>query len=147
MTTYIVTKISDGSHVYTYTADTPIEWNGLEFSTHAHTVQAPVDVFVPEDTSLTKMTKFAFRNRFTTAEKVNLEVASIDYPTADINTRKQAATLRVFQADLNATEHIDRTRPETRAGVLVLESFGLLAPGRALAILDSPITEKEAYNG
>jgi hypothetical protein len=36
MTTYVVTRKSDGEEVYRYDADAPIEWSGWEFATHEH---------------------------------------------------------------------------------------------------------------
>ena len=38
MTTYIVTNLASGAEVYRYAADAPIEWAGMEFDTHDHSV-------------------------------------------------------------------------------------------------------------
>lgn len=90
-----------------------------------------------------QITKLAFRNRFTTAEKVALEIAGLDNPAATMPARAQAAALRANQADLAAATFVDLSRPDTRAGVQILEAAGLLAPGRALEILDAPVTPME----
>lgn len=96
----------------------------------------------------TKLTVLAFRNRFTQAEKIGIELASMDNPTAPMEQRQQSAMLRVFMADLHAATFVDVARPDTRAGVQTLEQFGILAAGRALQILDTPPTaiELSPYN-
>lgn len=93
----------------------------------------------------TKMTKFAFRSRFTQAEKVAIEIASIDDPAAPIEQRTLAAALRANQQDVAVAQHIDTSREDTRAGVQQLEAVGLLAVGRALVILDAPIADQELF--
>ena len=91
----------------------------------------------------TRITRLAFRNRFTAAEKVALEMAALDDPAAPIAQRQQAAMLRANLADTVAATFIDLARPDTRAGVQMLETAGLLAVGRALEILDAPVTSEE----
>ena len=90
-----------------------------------------------------RITRLAFRNRFTTPEKVALEIAGLDDPAAPMPARAQAAALRANQADLAAATFVDLDRPDTRAGVQMLEAAGLLAAGRALVILDAPVTTEE----
>lgn len=94
-------------------------------------------------TPSTQITKLAFRNRFTQPEKVALEIAALDDPTAPMPQRAQAAALRANNADLAAATFIDLQRPETRAGVQMLEAAGLLAVGRAAVILDAEIMPEE----
>lgn len=91
----------------------------------------------------TQITKLAFRNRFTQSEKVALEIAALDNPAAAMPARAQAAALRATNADLAAAAFIDLQRPDTRAGVQMLEAAGLLATGRALEILDAPVAAEE----
>lgn len=91
----------------------------------------------------TRITRLAFRSRFTPAEKVALELASLDSPAATLAQRQQAAALRVNLADTAAAAFIDLSRLDTRAGVQMLESARLLAAGRALAILDAPVSPEE----
>jgi hypothetical protein len=90
-----------------------------------------------------RITALAFRNRFTTAEKVALEIAALDNPAAPMAERAQAAALRANAADLAAATFVDLDRPDTRAGVQMLEAAGLLAAGRAMEILDAAITAEE----
>lgn len=91
------------------------------------------------------VTKLAFRNRFTQAEKVTIELAQLDVPTAPMEQRTQAAALRASQADVQAGTYIDLDRADTRVGVQALEATGLLALGRAAQILDAPVMDHEAF--
>lgn len=91
----------------------------------------------------TRITRLAFRNRFTQPEKVMLELAELDDPTAPMPQRQQAAAIRVHLADVAASSFVDLARADTRAGVQSLEAAGLLAPGRALQILDAPVQTHE----
>lgn len=93
----------------------------------------------------TRITKLAFRNRFTQAEKVMLEIAALDNPAASMSARQQAAALRASQLDVAAATFIDLQRADTRAGVLMLEAAGLLAAGRSAVILDTPPTAIELW--
>ena len=90
-----------------------------------------------------RITRLAFRNRFTQAEKVALELASLDNPATTMAQRQQAAAIRVYLADVAASAFVDLKRADTRAGVQSLEAAGLLAAGRALQILDAPIDDHE----
>ena len=109
-----------------------MSYNGLTY------VGTPPSAY--NDTSITRL---AFRNRFTLAEKAAIELAALDDPAAPMPRRQQAAALRANQADLAAATFIDLGRPDTRAGVQMLEAAGLLAEGRALEILDAPIQPEE----
>ena len=91
----------------------------------------------------TRITRLAFRNRFTQAEKVMLEIAALDNPAAPMAQRQQAAALRATLADTAAATFIDLIHADTRAGVQMLETAGLLAAGRALEILGAPVTPEE----
>lgn len=92
-----------------------------------------------------RITCLSFRNRFTTLEKIMLDMASLDTPTADMSVRQQAATLRVYLRDIDNATYIDLMRTDTRIGVQTLEAVGLIAAGRATVILDTPPTEAELY--
>lgn len=91
----------------------------------------------------TRITRLAFRNRFTQPEKVMLELAALDDATAPMAQRQQSAAIRVYLADVAASAFVDLARADTRAGVQALEAAGLLAAGRSLAILDAPVEAHE----
>jgi hypothetical protein len=98
----------------------------------------------PPPAARSKITKFAFRSRFTQAEKAAIEMASIDDPSAAPALRLLAAGLRANMADTRDAQFINLARSDTRAGVQQLESVGILAAGRAAVILDAPITDEES---
>lgn len=97
----------------------------------------------PEPVEDARITRLAFRNRFTLPEKALLEFAALDDPNATQSERMQAAMLRAYLADAAAATFVDLQRPDTRAGVMQLEALGLIAEGRALEILDTPIEPEE----
>lgn len=85
-----------------------------------------------------KITRLAFLNRFTDAEAVAIDLASI-------GSTEQAAYLRRYMSKVNAAQFIDLNRPDTRSGVIALEAARLLAAGRALEILDTIVKPEEQY--
>lgn len=99
--------------------------------------------FTPAEAGDRRVTKLAFRQRIGADNLANLELASIDNPAGTAAQRKQAASLRVMLADVQAATYIDLARADTRAGVQQLEAGGLLPPGSAAQILDAPIADVE----
>lgn len=95
----------------------------------------------------TKVTVLAFRNRFTQAEKIAIDLASIDNPNGTSQQRQLAAMLRVMNADIAVATFIDLSRADTRAGVQALETYGIIGAGRASTILDTTPTAIELYKG
>ncbi len=151
MTTYRVTRKSDGAEVYRYTNDEPLDLDLFPFATHDHTEEvAPPE---PEPVlQVVRITKLAFRNRFTQTEKVTIEMASADNPAATLQQRQLAASLRATLADQRDASHIDISQAtasglQTRAGVHALEALGLIAAGRAAVILDTAPAAHEVFNG
>lgn len=106
-------------------------WTGSEWTTEG----------VPSDPP--RITSLAFRRRFTTAEQVAIEVASLDDPTATIEVRQQQAALRVYLRNIDVAKFVDLGDPEVISGVSQLEALGLLLPGRAEAILTAPVQPEE----
>ena len=94
-----------------------------------------------------RITKLAFRNRFTKAEKTGIEFAALDDPTAPIAQRQQAAALRADLKDQEQAAFINLDDEDTRTGVLTLEAVGLIATGRAVEILDAPVQDMERFTG
>ena len=77
--------------------------------------------------SRTKLTRYEFRSRFTTPEKVAM------YDSTD-------TIIKIFLDDIQAAQYIDVTDQATIDGVAYLEAQGLIAAGRSTDILAS-ITE------
>ena len=122
------------------------EYITTETATHIVIELPPAPPSVPVEPAK-YLSKLGFRNRFTMAEKAALEIASLDDPTASMPARMVAATLRASLADQRDATYIDPLRPDTRAGVIQLETYGVIAAGRALEILDAPIQDTERYYG
>ena len=84
----------------------------------------------------TRVTRLAFRNRFTFAEKVAIETAA-----------ESDATVRVLLKDQEAATFIDLARLDTQQGVQLLVSKNLITAQRATEILSLTIQVEEAFNG
>lgn len=93
------------------------------------------------------ITELAFRGRFTMKEKVATELASVINQSDPLEKQELAASIRTLKNDISAAAYIDLDRSDTRAGVMLMEEFGLLAAGRADEILDAPVQESERYKG
>jgi hypothetical protein len=83
-----------------------------------------------------RITRLAFLNRFTDAEAIALDLASI-------GATIEAASIRRYMQKVNAATFIDLARDDTITGVRQLETVGLIGAGRADHILLDPITELE----
>ena len=138
MTQFIVT-LPDGS-TNTIVADEAFVEANYPGAWELVPAPPPIDAAEPTDARITRL---AFRNRFTQAEKVALELAALDNPAASTAQRQQAAALRSYLKDMDAATFVDLERPDTVAGVQSLGAAGLLAEGRAAAILTAPIEAHE----
>ena len=102
---------------------------------------AVIQVQQPQET---KLTRLAFLNRFTDAEAVVIDLASIDNPAGTNPERVGQASIRRYMQKINAATFVDIARDDTIAGVNALESLGLIAVGRAVEILSTVISSEEA---
>lgn len=82
-------------------------------------------------TPATRMSRLAFRTRFTEAEQVAFEAAMESHPQPNVR-----AALRVFDKNLSDSTEIDLLDPRTQLGLQRLVQFGLLTQVRADEILD-----------
>jgi hypothetical protein len=126
MPIYQVTRKSDSEHVYQYSADAPIEWTGMEFATHDHIEQVEIDPDGVIEGTVTgrTMTKLEYLRRFTAEERITIRTVAKTNPM-----------LEDYMALMELASEIDTADADTKAGVQMLESVGLLAPGRATEIL------------
>jgi len=87
--------------------------------------QATLDSWILSNAPSTsrKITVLAFRNRFTQAEKVAIDLSSIDDPAATMPARQLAASLRVMASDLTVATFVDLDRSDTRAGVQITRNL------------------------
>lgn len=96
----------------------------------------PEPVPEPEPVVEKKITQLAFISRFTDAEAIALDLASI-------GATVEAASIRRYIQKINAATFIDLSRADTIAGVNALETIGLIGVGRSNHILNDPITDIE----
>lgn len=127
----------DGSVHNNIVADHMYMTDNFPSGNYREVIEAAVVVQQPEHRNITKL---AFMNRFSDGEAIALDLASIG---STVNT----AAIRRYKEKIMAATFIDLDREDTRAGVMALESLGLLAVGRALIILDSAIQLDEVYKG
>lgn len=103
----------------------------------------PVESPQEPDAAHRIITNLAFDLRFTKEERVDIEMASLDDPTAPYEMRRQAADIRVALQRANKASLTDLDDPVTRANVQQFEQYGLIGEGRAAEILDTPVDDSE----
>ncbi len=112
-------------------------WDGAQFIPPAAAEPAPQPQ-LPR-----RLSVLAFRKRFTLSERAAIEWAAVDRADQSDAQRQQAAMLRATLADQAAASFIDLGDDTTVEGVLALQALGLLAEGRADAILGAPVLPEE----
>lgn len=144
LATGIVTRDTDGVQVApTQSTDDPAY---IEYINWISQGQHPVEVSIPPPSSSTRITKFAFRSRFTSTEKIIMDIAALDDPTAPMQNRQYAAALRVYLKDLDAAEFVDLSRSDIQEGLEQLVSLGILQSHRVVSILTDPIQPHELFS-
>ena len=83
-----------------------------------------------------QITRAAFLRRFSDAEAIAIDLASIG-PTVE------AAGIRRYLSLVNAAAYVDLDDPATRNGVQALEAGQLIGAGRAVEIIDTPVAPAE----
>lgn len=141
--TGIVTNDVDGSQVAP--AQSATDPTYLEYINWLAQGNEPADITVyPEQDHI--ITKFAFRNRFNTEEKIMIDLASIDDPTAPMQSRQMAAALRVYLKDMETAEYVDLDRQDIKNSLAQLSALGIISPARVSVILSLEIEPHERLN-
>lgn len=143
-TTGITTRASDG-----YIVDPAQFENDPERASYLAWIaggNVPVTPAEYNEMQGNRITKFAFRNRFTVEEKVALEIAMLDQPTSTQEHRNISAILRVFMKDLENAQFVDLTRADIQQGVMFLVTLGIVTAERGAEILNTPIEDHELAN-
>lgn len=155
MKNWIVTRIADGAVVYRYQADAAIEWQGMEFSTHAHAEELPE--LPPALVGVARrITRRSFWNRFPPAKERTMQAVMMAGSPLLL-----AAELRRQEKRVSDSPFVDLDLKETRDGVLMLASIAVpeavtldgvahplrLTAAEAAAVVDGPISEVEVYRG
>lgn len=135
MTTFIVTKKSDGAEIYRYVSDAPAEWSGMGFETHEHTPH-PQEA-APEVPSIPRTwTKLKFERKFTDAEWQAGQVFNATFESNEYLTDEQKLLIRRGINDYKIAEDISSIDPGVLNLLGLYEAFGVIAPGRAQEILN-----------
>lgn len=114
-------------------------WDGFAWTQQIYTLPA---VSIPS-TPTRYITKLAFRQRFTNAERVAIEIAALDNASATQVERETAAAIRSYMKDVEVSNYIDLDRTDLQAGVNFLASIGLLSPERVDEIILGDILDSE----
>lgn len=123
MTLYHVIRKSDGTQVYAYEADAPIEWAGMEFATHDH-IEVVLEMVTPAPVPQI-LTPLQYLRRFSLPERVAIrEAAKTDFVVEDLMDM------------LDRAQEINTADMDTIAGTHYMEHLGLIAPGRAAEVLN-----------
>ena len=117
---WIVQDRITGTVVYAYGSDTPDHFGTYPLETYNHVKSVEV---VPEPTS-NIVTKLEYLRRFTQSERIAIRSAST-----------QAPELADYLAMLEIAQDVTLDDPDTVAAANMLETAGLIAPGRAAEIL------------
>ena len=146
MSIYSVVRKSDGVEVHRYNRDTQMVFELFPAADYDQIILPdPEQPPIPAYSGSWRITKLAFRSRFTAQEKVTIELASLDNPAASDQQRQLSAALRSHEEDVAVAQFIDLKRTDTRDGAAQLETFGLIAAGRAAVILDTEPTADEVF--
>lgn len=127
MSRYIVTRKADGAQVYSYNAEAPIEWQGMEFATFDHVEQPePVATVVPAPSlygGRRDLTVLEFIRLFTSSERIAIRSAAEQSPAA-------ADYLDLmYHADI---VHLDD--PDTQTALAMFEGVGILTAARRIEV-------------
>lgn len=131
MTTYAVTRKSDGQGVYRYNSDTgPVEWNGMEFATHDHIqVAEPVDPGAgPVIVGPRRLSKLGFVGRLGSDFATILTVAK-----NNVEVELFVRMLDWATPDPDGTS-VDLDDPRVVYALNNLEAAGVIAAGRSAEI-------------
>ena len=93
------------------------------------------------------LTQAAFLARFTDAEFIQIELASIDSPTATIEQRTQQAGIRKLLKEIDLASYINLDDLRILGALDLLESAGFITVERKNEILTNPVLSSERYRG
>ncbi len=126
---YIVTETATGDEVYRYTADAPIEWNGLEFATHTHTEH--VEPVEGEATPLKfgarrLLTKLEFRSLFSDSALKSIDRFQTQFEQSAFLTDAQKDDIRTSFKNYDEALDVDLDDPRWVPGLALYVGLGYM---------------------
>lgn len=126
MSTWIVEKRSTGEVMHAYDAEAAVEWAEYPFAEFNHQQQiVPDTVYVPLERNITGL---QYLRRFTQAERIAIREAA--KTSAELDDY-----LRLLDSTIAQGGVVNLNDSDVSQAVALLESFGLVAAGRAAEIL------------
>ena len=125
MTTYVVTRKSDGQEIYRYNSDAPVEWTGMDFADFDHTPEADASGITDAPIVAMTWTKLEYLRRFTQAERIAIRGAA-----------KVVPELEDYLQLLELATEVRSDDPDIASALAMLEGSGLIGAGRAGEILN-----------
>lgn len=126
---YVVTLKATGQEVYRYSAESPVEWNGMEFATHDH-VEMPEPPAAPVTPTTVyggrrELTVLEFMRLFLPAERIAIRATGQASPVAAdyLDLMYQAPLVRLDDAD-------------TKNALYMFQQAGILTAERVAEVLN-----------
>lgn len=138
MTTYSITKKSDGSKVYQFDADLKIIWDQFQESDYDYAIVPP-----PGDASAPpffngrrELTHLEFRSLFTQDEIEDIDEFQASFESGVMFDRVTKKRIRTAYITYSTSSFVDLDDPSTALGLGVYATIGLLAPQRISEVLN-----------
>ena len=124
---YDVIRKTDSAKVFTYHADTPIEWTGFEFATHDHVAQAGSVAVTEIPTKFNGrriLTKLEFRSLFSEATLKWIDRFEAQFESHTYLTDDQKDEIRTAFADYHEATQVDLDDPRWIPGLSMYVALG-----------------------
>lgn len=126
MSIYVVTRISDSAEIYRYNSDSAIEWQGMEFATHNHSLFIdPSDPVVATVVPTRIWEPIEFMRRFTETERKAIWAAQLVNADIDDAIKLLVVATQVHSNDVDVVRMVN-----------AFELMGLIGSGRANEVLN-----------
>lgn len=135
---YIVTEIATGTEIYRYQSYVPVEWSGMEFTTHTHTECADPIV---EQATPTKfagrriLTKLEFRSLFPESAIKSIDRFEVQFEQAGFLTDAQKDDIRTAFNDYHEASDVNLDDPRWLPGLGLYVALGMMTTEEVSEVL------------
>jgi hypothetical protein len=140
MNEYVVIQLDENKEVHRYKADAPVEWVGMDFSTHKHELVDSVPAQLPEVTrkfgGRRNLTKLEFRSLFSPQAIKAIDRFETQFEQSQFLTDEQKDEIRTSFKDYNAAEYVDLDHPKWPSGLAMYVAFGYMTPEEVQEVLN-----------